>query len=311
MNEPNQSSTSPHAAMLNAARAANIVLREWFEKAKKSEDPNDVLGSVIKNNDLKEHYNYEDVFTKADLDSEKAILPILKGCLDIPIVSEESHPECADWPDGVRRWLVDPLDGTSQFKKGLPQFSVTIALQTKKNGAWKTDIGLVSAPMEDKIYIADQTAQLVHGTEERGLQNHAQEIAAFSGTRNDALKEKRVEIVCYSKKNQTIISMDRDLMENVPYRAQKTFSSALVMARMAEPEGVDGVVLAGNALDYDWDIHAAVHIAQTAGIKVKHTQIDDEPLVILGKNSAILNALETRFRETYQQTKQATALACH
>lgn len=293
---------SPTDAMLAAAQEANGVLREWFGKAAQAENRDEAIGATVKNTHYA-HYGYEDVFTQADIDSEAVILPHLRACRDIPIVAEESCPDCADWPDGTQRWLVDPLDGTSRFKKGSPDFSITMALQTKKDGAWKTDIGLVSVPMENKIYVAgaDGAFTVADGTR-TPLAHHPVEPPAFSGSRDDALAGKTVEIVSYSRENPAIIRM-RDALLAGPYKAQATFSTALVMARMAEPNGVDGVILAGNALDYDWDIHAAQHIAQQAGMLCKETSIDGEPLVLLAKNQALLTALEMKYRQLYAETK--------
>lgn len=289
-------------AMLAAAREANEVLRAWFEKAAVAEDRDVAIGAVVKNTHYA-HYGYEDVFTQADIDSEAVILPHLRACLDIPVVAEESCPDCTDWPNGTQRWLVDPLDGTSRFKKGLPDFSITMALQTKKEGLWKTDIGLVSVPMENRIYLAghDQ-AYVIKDERQYPLRHHPIEPPAFSGSRDDALAGKRIEVVSYSRENKVIIKM-RDKLLAGPYDAQASFSTALVVARMAEAHGVDGAILAGNALDYDWDIHAAQHIAQKAGIYCKETRMDGEPLVLLAKSKSILNALEMKFRQTYRETK--------
>ncbi|MBY0355603.1 MAG: hypothetical protein K2Q12_07725 [Rickettsiales bacterium] len=294
--------SSPSHAMLAACRHANTILRNWFDRAAASDNREAFMGTIVKSNDYA-HYGYEDVVTQADQDSEEAILPHLRACRDIPIVAEESCPNCADWPDGTQRWLVDPLDGTSRFKKGLQDFSVTLALQTKKGGRWITDIGMVSVPMEDKIYVADhERAYVVHQEDKAPLTHQAIEPVAFSGGIDDALRGKTIEIVSYSKKNQTIIKMREKLLSG-PFHAQASFSTALVMAKMAEPNGVDGVMLAGNALDYDWDIHAAQHIAEKAGIFSKEGTLDGEPVVFLAKSKAILRALEMRFKQLYCDTK--------
>lgn len=65
--------------------------------------------------------------TAADRDSEKLIRrmlgPVVRGC---GFLGEES----ADTPgDGRCRWIVDPLDGTKKFVRGLPFFGACIALE--------------------------------------------------------------------------------------------------------------------------------------------------------------------------------------
>ena len=73
--------------------------------------------------------NISSVVTEADLASEKAILEVLQGGPgDYNIISEESG--YLDHGSGFT-WVVDPLDGTSNFAAGLPWFGVIIALFEK------------------------------------------------------------------------------------------------------------------------------------------------------------------------------------
>lgn len=75
-----------------------------------------------------------DVFFKADSDpvtetdhrSEQAILTVLSHHRpNDPVVREESGGEL---PDRGRVWLVDPIDGTTNFIRGFPWMSVSVAL---------------------------------------------------------------------------------------------------------------------------------------------------------------------------------------
>lgn len=112
------------AAMTMAAMAADIQMR-YFRK--------DGLEQSTKLND-------SDVVTIADKESEACILSYIRG--HFPghgIISEESgreHEE-REW-----RWVIDPLDGTTNFAMGLPAFSVSIALE--RNG--DAVAGVVYAP---------------------------------------------------------------------------------------------------------------------------------------------------------------------
>ena len=301
--------TNEHQAILNAANTANALLRDWFARAEASESRDELLGTTHKNGDYAQ-YGYEDVFTLADEEAEKAILEILHGCRDIPIVSEESNPHCADWPDGTQRWLVDPIDGTSQFKKGSPNFSVTIALQTKKDGKWETDIGLVSEPMAHRSFVvADGQAQLVN--EDGATQpaaNSAAQTPAFQGDRRSVLNGKTIENVLYAKANPTFMQsrflLDQQL-GNAGAKPSSTFSTALVMARMAMPEGVDGLIMGGNAFDYAWDTDAAIAFAEGAGIHTKRGTIGGEPVIIMAKDAALVTALEQETRNAYAQAQAA------
>ena len=67
-----------------------------------------------------------DPVTEVDHRSERAILDVLsRHCPDDPVVREESGGEL---PDGGRVWLVDPIDGTSNYIRGFPWVGVSVAL---------------------------------------------------------------------------------------------------------------------------------------------------------------------------------------
>lgn len=54
--------------------------------------------------------------------------------------------------DGMYRWIVDPLDGTTNFAHGYPHFAVSIAL------AWDRTVllGVVYDPMRDELFRAER-----------------------------------------------------------------------------------------------------------------------------------------------------------
>jgi myo-inositol-1(or 4)-monophosphatase len=71
-----------------------------------------------------------DFVTRADREAEKALREALLG--DRPtygFLGEESRE--TEGADPTRRWIVDPLDGTTNFLHGLPHWAVSIALEHK------------------------------------------------------------------------------------------------------------------------------------------------------------------------------------
>jgi myo-inositol-1(or 4)-monophosphatase len=68
----------------------------------------------------------------------------------------EEGGEIAGNPDKPR-WIVDPLDGTTNFLHGIPHFSISIAVEEKKPGGG-TEItqGLVYQPLTDDSYWAEK-----------------------------------------------------------------------------------------------------------------------------------------------------------
>ncbi len=96
--------------------------------------------------------NDSDVVTIADKESEASILNYIhKNFPDHGIISEESgrdHEE-KEW-----RWVIDPLDGTTNFANGLPPFCVSIALEHNKEAV----IGVVYAPYLQECFYAAKGA---------------------------------------------------------------------------------------------------------------------------------------------------------
>lgn len=92
--------------------------------------------------------NDSDVVTIADKESEKFIIDHIKSHFpEHGIISEESgfdHEE-REW-----RWVIDPLDGTTNYANGLPVFSVSIALEQNNEAV----VGVVYAPYLNECFYA-------------------------------------------------------------------------------------------------------------------------------------------------------------
>jgi myo-inositol-1(or 4)-monophosphatase len=54
--------------------------------------------------------------------------------------------------DGQHRWIVDPLDGTTNFLHGIPHFAVSIALERDGDVV----AGVIYNPVSDELYTADR-----------------------------------------------------------------------------------------------------------------------------------------------------------
>ncbi len=65
--------------------------------------------------------------TEADVAAEEAIVAVLRAAYpDYALWAEESAPGAAIQNDPT--WIVDPIDGTKQFMRGIPFFATLIAL---------------------------------------------------------------------------------------------------------------------------------------------------------------------------------------
>lgn len=94
--------------------------------------------------------NISSVVTEADLEAEKVILEILeKFSLKANFITEETGfiDHGSDYT-----WVIDPLDGTSNYAAGLPWFGVVIALLHKQTPV----LGGMFFPVSGDLYMAEQ-----------------------------------------------------------------------------------------------------------------------------------------------------------
>ena len=86
--------------------------------------------------------------TQADLDSEQIIVQTLRDRFPThSFIAEESHSDRADAKD---LWIIDPLDGTSNFMHGIPHFAISISYY--RDG--QPELGIVCNPIRNDWYVA-------------------------------------------------------------------------------------------------------------------------------------------------------------
>lgn len=89
--------------------------------------------------------------SEADVKAEQAIIHIIhKAYPSHGIIAEESGVNKQDSADFT--WIIDPLDGTSNFVRGLPHFAVSIAVEHKG----KIEHGVVYDPVRKECYQASR-----------------------------------------------------------------------------------------------------------------------------------------------------------
>ncbi len=124
------------------AKEAGARLREFFAQGVETEYKGDV-----------------DLVTVADRTVEKLLLMRLKEAFpDHGIYGEEGTREGLG---RAYRWYVDPLDGTTNFAHGFPQFCVSMGLEHRPAGILPEEDGVLVAaviydPMRDEIFTAER-----------------------------------------------------------------------------------------------------------------------------------------------------------
>lgn len=116
------------------ARAAGQILRDGWGKTH--------------NIQFKGAANATNLVTEIDHASEQAILQHLRAATPaFNILTEESGTHGSDSP---YRWVIDPVDGTTNYAHHFPYFSVSIGLE--ENG--ETIVGVVYDPILDQLFTA-------------------------------------------------------------------------------------------------------------------------------------------------------------
>ncbi len=89
-----------------------------------------------------------DLVTSVDFASERLIVRKIKQRFSHHDIIAEEQTNVESGSDF--RWLIDPLDGATNFAHGYPQFCVSLALQFKR----QTLLGVIYEPLRDELFYA-------------------------------------------------------------------------------------------------------------------------------------------------------------
>lgn len=213
----------------SAVRRGGRVLMEHYGK---------VAGVKVKE-------SISSVVTDADIASEKAIIEILeKTPFPCNIISEE-----AGYMNRSSRftWVVDPLDGTSNFAAGLPWFGIIIALLEDGMPL----LGAMYLPVDDDLYYAEK---------EKGAWKNNQIIKTTS---SDILED---QLIAYSfdfSDDPGKTSGEMALLKRLSTRVRNTRSTNSLIDLCFTADGRLGAAI--NQSTKIWDIAGSSLIITEAG----------------------------------------------
>ena len=122
--------------MIQAARKAGRMLVKDFREVENLQVSSKSAGDFV---------------SRADIAAEAVIRETLTEARpNYGWLGEESDP--VEGKDPTRRWIVDPLDGTTNFLHGMPHWAVSIALEFKG----EIVSAVVFDPAKDELYIAEK-----------------------------------------------------------------------------------------------------------------------------------------------------------
>ncbi len=213
-----------------------------------------------------------DLVTEADIAAEQLIIERIRCYYPKHgILAEESGEAVAVGDSSSSwRWVVDPLDGTTNYAHGYPCFCVSIGVE--HNGV--LELGVVYDPMRNEMFAA-----------ERG--------------QGATLNDRRIRVSEVEQLNNAM------LVTGFPYNVRerpdfaRDFATFTMNAQAVRRDGSAAIDLAYVACGrFDgfwedglnpWDMAAGVLLIQEAGGRV--TNFNDEPLSIYTKKVLATNGL--------------------
>jgi len=231
--------------MIKAAeKASKILIRDFGELEKLQVSPK----------------GPSDFVTNSDKKVEKIIIEELtKSRKKFSILSEEIGEINNSNKDNI--WIIDPIDGTTNFLHGVPHFAISIALQSND----EIISGLVFDPIKNEIFYAEK--------------NNG---AFFNNQRIRVSKKKKIEECLFGTGGKNEI--------NFNLNTRKSGSAALDMAYVGAGR-YDGYFQKNLNI---WDIAAGIIIVKEAGGKINDIKysVDKEIKILAGSNSIYDKMLE-------------------
>jgi myo-inositol-1(or 4)-monophosphatase len=123
---------------MRAARAAGRIHLAWLFKTSVTRKSNAI-----------------DLVTEADRESEAAVIAVIRRAFpDHAILGEESGLSAGQGANrgNDHRWIIDPLDGTTNFAHGYPQFCVSIGYERRG----RIEFGVVYDAFRKECFVAQR-----------------------------------------------------------------------------------------------------------------------------------------------------------
>ena len=193
--------------------------------------------------------------TNADIKAEKIIIEeLMKAKKNYSIISEEYGSKINSDSENV--WIIDPIDGTSNFLHGIPHFAISIALKSNN----EIISGLIYDPIKDEMFYAEKNSG-----------------AFFNNQRIKVSKKKEIEDCLFATGGKEKVISD--------FITRKTGSAALDMAYVAAGR-YDGYFQYNLNL---WDVAAGIIIIKEAGGIVNEINLSNHNNIKIIASSSRIN----------------------
>lgn len=221
-----------------------------------------------------------DLVTAVDRECEQRITDVIGDAFpDDRVVGEENS---TDLTGEGREWIVDPIDGTSNFAIGYPYYCVSIALRIDGEGA----VGVVHSPDT----ALGRTWYATAGGGAYRSDDHTLGGEPIAVSEHDALAGSMV-FARLSERSRAWLASDLAIATALFEResmVRRPGSTALNLCQIAEGGGDGYVVLSIN----DWDVAAGEVILEEAGGAFRDRLMDHGSRQVIASNGHIQDDLE-------------------
>lgn len=193
----------------------------------------------------------QDWVTNADLAVEARLVEAIRGAFPGDAILAEETQRAAG--EGEHLWIVDPIDGTTNFAEGLDLWAISVGFARKG----RIEFGVIYAPDRDEMYVAARG---------KGASLNGVQMKAGDASRRHNLvllgRSNRTDHAAYLNLVDRIVKSDHD------YR--RLGSAALSLALVAR--GVAGGYYEAHL--NSWDCAAGLVICDEAGCRSGLSDID-------------------------------------
>ncbi len=228
-----------------------------------------------------QHKDDGSLCTEADVEAQAALSRKLQAILNVPVLGEEMSEaeQHRLWESGREGlWCIDPIDGTSNFARGLPYFAVSVALLREH----KSVLGAVYDPVANEMFAAER---------ERGAFLNGQKLVARESVGDLSQALASVDFKRLKKKLAT------KLVTHAPYSSQRNFGASALDWCYAAAGRYDLYLHGGQKL---WDYAAGSLILSESGGHACSIEDDDFNLSDIWGRSVIVARDEKLFVEWKQ-----------
>ncbi|CAJ0914932.1 unnamed protein product, partial [Mesorhabditis belari] len=238
---------------LGLVKSAGRIVREAFEQ------PASAVETKSSNTDL---------VTETDRAVERYLIDGLHAAFpDHKFIGEESVSGGAkiEWTDAPT-WIIDPIDGTTNFVHRIPLIAICVGLSINK----ELRGGIVYNPITNELY----TAQVGTGAFKNGFPIHASSTQDLSAAVvvTQLGSDRRPEMI------SSFIQSYQTLMLKHNAQGNRSFGSAAINMMMVAQGSVDGYIEYGI---HAWDVAAAAVIIREAGGTI--ISPDGSPFNVMGR----------------------------